>query len=662
MKKNSNSNKANSKKIQHSLNIKSAHKLKITKSDNKSNEWEDSLLFKIYIKSHLLNKSIQMNSSFNISVFNQNKTYVIIMAETKEGTKINDDEEFVITEETEIEIYKHKSIENFSTQNLSEEFEKKLSLDSKEENTFKKILESKYLINNHREGIANVELIGYKQEFNKVEQLIKTVLENEIQKLLNANIPDPDEPNKTNSSHHSLDSFTYKGILISGPNGIGKTHFIKYLQAQYKERINFFKIDLIEDLVLNTKSGSETNEESERFEDKLQDIFKYAKMVSPAIVILEELDRLFNKEDSEEGSSAISSSMNTSITLNDLKTKILFSLLKEIDDLKIDDKVLIISSCLNADKLFSDLRKSGRFDYVLSLSTPDFIKRKQLLQYFSKNFKHNLTDEDFEVLADKSHGFVAGDILQVFKDALITPGIAMLNRKDLENALKNIKPINLKDVILDVPKVLWDDIGGNKEIIKKIRQSIEWPLKNPEAFKKIGISPPNGILLFGPPGCSKTMIAKALATESGLNFFAVKGPELFSKYVGDTEKAIRDIFKKAKISSPSIIFFDEIDAMASQRGSDSHVSDKVLCQLLNEMDGIEGREKVVIFGATNRPDILDKAMIRPGRFDRLIFIPPPDRDARREIFKINLNKMSVGNDVNVEELTDLAEVSSSIHF
>jgi AAA family ATPase len=379
-------------------------------------------------------------------------------------------------------------------------------------------------------------------------------------------------------------------------------------------------------LVLSTTKNSQiVNEEIEsNFEEKLQNIFKHSKMVSPTIIIIEELDRLFNKEESEE-STSITSSMNTSIILNDSKTKILFSLLRQIDELQNSShKTIVLASCLNHDKLYSDLRKIGRFDYVLSLTTPDYLQRKEFFKHFSRIFKNNLTEEDYETLADKSHGFVAGDILQVFKDALplITQNTRILNKNSLESALKNIKPINLKDVILDVPKVLWDDIGGNKEIIKKIRQSIEWPLKNPEAFKRIGITPPNGILLYGPPGCSKTMIAKALATESGLNFFAVKGPELFSKYVGDTEKAIRDIFKKAKISSPSIIFFDEIDAMASQRGSDSHVSDKVLCQLLNEMDGIESREKVVIFGATNRPDILDKAMIRPGRFDRLIFIPP----------------------------------------
>ena len=215
----------------------------------------------------------------------------------------------------------------------------------------------------------------------------------------------------------------------------------------------------------------------------------------------------------------------------------------------------------------------------------------------------------------------------------------------------DIKPINLKDIIIDVPRVKWEEIGGNKEIINKIRQSIEWPLKNPEAFKRLGITPPNGTLLYGPPGCSKTLIAKALATESGLNFFAVKGPELFSKYVGDSEKAVRDIFKKARMSSPSIIFFDEIDAMASSRSNESTgVEDKVLCQLLNEMDGIEGRGKVILFGATNRPDILDKALIRPGRFDRLIYIPPPDEISREEIFKICFKNMKIEKDIDYHNL------------
>ena len=205
--------------------------------------------------------------------------------------------------------------------------------------------------------------------------------------------------------------------------------------------------------------------------------------------------------------------------------------------------------------------------------------------------------------------------------------------------------------------MFWSDIGGNKAIINTIRQNIEWPLKHPEAFNRLGVKPPNGILLYGPPGCSKTLIAKALATESNLSFLAVKGPELFSKYVGDTEKAIRNVFRKARLSAPSIIFFDEIDSMAEQRGSDTSNSDKVLCQLLNEMDGIESRKQVVIVGATNRPDILDKALIRPGRFDKLLYIPPPDFEARREIFKIGIKCMKVDDEVknSVDKLAEMTE-------
>ena len=202
--------------------------------------------------------------------------------------------------------------------------------------------------------------------------------------------------------------------------------------------------------------------------------------------------------------------------------------------------------------------------------------------------------------------------------------------------------------MVEVPKVLWSEIGGNEHIKFQIRQCVEWPLKYPEKFEMLGLKPPSGIMLYGPPGCSKTMIAKALATESGLNFIAIKGPELFSKYVGDTEKAIREIFRKARLSSPSIIFFDEIDAMATQRGGEeTSVSDRALCQLLNEMDGVESRAKVIVIAATNRLDIIDTALLRPGRFDRLIRVPLPDVTAREQILKLGFKKMPLADDVNL---------------
>ena len=337
---------------------------------------------------------------------------------------------------------------------------------------------------------------------------------------------------------------------------------------------------------------------------------------------------------------------------------------------KMASDIILISTCEMSSKLNKELTKLGYFDYSITLPLPNYFQRKNLIENILKDFKNNLQPNDINNLSDKSHGFVPGDFVKLFKEAFIKSQLLKTNiitNEIVENCLGDIKPINLKDIIIDIPRVKWEDIGGNKEIINKIRQSIEWPLKNPEAFKRLGITPPNGTLLYGPPGCSKTLIAKALATESGLNFFAVKGPELFSKYVGDSEKAVRDIFKKARMSSPSIIFFDEIDAIASSRSAESSgVEDKVLCQLLNEMDGIEGRGKVIIFGATNRPDILDKAFIRPGRFDRLIYIPPPDEISREEIFKICFKNMKIKNDIDFHKLAvktpffsgaDIAKVS-----
>jgi len=395
--------------------------------------------------------------------------------------------------------------------------------------------------------------------------------------------------------------------------------------------------------------------------DFIKSIFLFSKLLSPTVIFIENIDKIFpnNSSNNEENLN-----QNANSDINPLLSEFIIQMKK------MPSNVILLSSCEMPNKLNPELTKLGFFDYSISLPLPNYNQRKNIIEYIIKDFNHNLQQDYINNLSDKTHGFVPGDFIKLFKEAFLKAELSQKNiitKELIDNCLGDIKPINLKDIIIDVPRVKWEEIGGNKEIINKIRQSIEWPLKNPEAFKRLGITPPNGTLLYGPPGCSKTLIAKALATESGLNFFAVKGPELFSKYVGDSEKAVRDIFKKARMSSPSIIFFDEIDAMASSRSNESTgVEDKVLCQLLNEMDGIEGRGKVILFGATNRPDILDKALIRPGRFDRLIYIPPPDEISREEIFKICFKNMKIEKDIDYHELAvktpffsgaDIAKVS-----
>lgn len=607
----------NSKKSQKINNItnKAATKINIKlyydTEFSRNFELTNSFLFKIYIKSTLINAKFPLKvlDKHDIQIFNKKIAFLIESAIDKEE-QIKREEIFIVNEDSEINILSDEKDEKANQ--IEEEFEK-ISIEDNQKDLLKNLIEKKYQKIIQRE--EKLEIVGFEEELEKIYKLLSLTTQN------------------NGTSNMNFKYFMYKSLLISGPSGVGKTYLLKNLESTYKNNLNFLHLDIYNELFFNSDIDQQI--------EYIKNIFKFAKLLSPAVIIIEEIDRFFSQKEDENNTNTIDYSDN--------KEKALYIFINEMDKIENADKIFLIATCTNTDKIKDDLKKLGRFDFNLSLNAPDQKKRKQLIKHFCNLFNAELIDEDYEIIADKSHGFVAGDLIQMIKNALF---IGNLNRKTIEISLANIKPINLKEIILDVPKVPWTDIGGNKDVIRKIRNSIEWPLTRSEQLKKIGITSPSGILLYGPPGCSKTMIAKALATESGFNFFAVKGPELFSKYVGDTEKAVRDIFKKAKISSPSIIFFDEIDSMASQRGTDSAVNDKVLCQLLNEMDGIESREKVVIFGATNRPEILDKALIRPGRFDKLIYIPPPDYEARIEIFKINLSKMCVSNDVEIQVLAE----------
>jgi transitional endoplasmic reticulum ATPase len=287
-------------------------------------------------------------------------------------------------------------------------------------------------------------------------------------------------------------------------------------------------------------------------------------------------------------------------------------------------------------------------------------------------------DVDLNRLAEMTHGFVGADLAALCREAAMKalrrylPKIDLsqeriplevleqleVTMQDFLEAYKEVTPSALREVYVEIPNVEWSDIGGLEQVKQELREAVEWPIKHPEAFKRMGIKPPKGILLYGPPGCGKTLLAKAVATESEANFITIKGPEIFSKWVGESEKAIREIFRKARQAAPCIVYFDEIDAIAPIRGlgfGDSVVTERVITQLLTEMDGIQSLENVVVLASTNRPDMLDPALLRPGRFDRLIYVPPPDYEARLEIFKVHTRNMPLAEDVDLQQLARMTE-------
>ena len=652
------SKKSNSKKVKESmqkLNLPTANEIKIKFIEGnieyiKSNN--DNLLFKTYLLSHLMHKSLSIGYTGEFQFLNSNLKFEILDKKLNCEQNNEENNNFIASQQTDVII----DNSNLKIDNLINDMEQKLNLEDKtpqnldeltEENKqlLKKIIEEK-LGKNDFNKLIEYKPINLEDIYENIVSLIK------FHVIKNISVQNSDSNESSLLNKNKSFYYRHKGILLCGNSGIGKTHIINCIKYNYlnQENINYFDINIYKDL-----------QSPEKSKDFIKSIFLFSKLLSPTVIFIEDIDKIFpnNSSSNEEVSS-----INSSTEINPLMAEFII----QID--KMPSDIILISTCEMSSKLNKDLTKLGYFDYSITLPLPNYFQRKSLIEYILKDFKNNLQPNDINNLSDKSHGFVPGDFVKLFKEAFIKSQLLKTNiitNEIVENCLGDIKPINLKDIIIDIPRVKWEDIGGNKEIINKIRQSIEWPLKNPEAFKRLGITPPNGTLLYGPPGCSKTLIAKALATESGLNFFAVKGPELFSKYVGDSEKAVRDIFKKARMSSPSIIFFDEIDAIASSRSAESSgVEDKVLCQLLNEMDGIEGRGKVILFGATNRPDILDKALIRPGRFDRLIYIPPPDEISREEIFKICFKNMKIKNDIDFHKLAvktpyfsgaDIAKVS-----
>ncbi len=441
-----------------------------------------------------------------------------------------------------------------------------------------------------------------------------------------------------------------KGVLLHGFPGCGKTLLARAVANE--SEANFFSINGPE---IMSKFYGES-------EARLREIFQQAQQNSPSIIFIDELDAIAPKREEVTG---------------EVERRVVAQLLALMDGLSGRGNVIVIGATNRVGALDPALRRPGRFDREIEIGVPDKQGRYEILQIHTRGMP--LADDvDLKKLFGMTHGYTGADLAALCRETAmkalrrylpqinleeerVPPSVLEkmeIKMEDFLNAYKEITPTAMREVYIEVPTVHWNDIGGLQEVKQELNEAVEWPIKNPEIFKRLGINPPKGILLYGPPGCGKTLLARAVATESEANFITIKGPEIFSKWVGESEKAIREVFRKGRMAAPTVIFFDEIDSLLPRRGlgfADSGVTERVISQLLTEMDGIVALVDIVVIAATNRPDIVDPAVLRPGRFDRLIYVPQPDEKSRLEIFKIYTKNMPLTKDVDPAHLATITK-------
>ncbi len=473
--------------------------------------------------------------------------------------------------------------------------------------------------------VAYEDIGGLKDEVHKVREMIELPLRHpELFEKLGVEAP--------------------KGVLLHGPPGTGKTLLAKAVASETSA--TFTSIGGPE---IMSKFYGES-------EERLRDIFKEAAENAPSIIFIDEIDSIAPKRDEVTA---------------ETERRIVAQLLALMDGLEGRGKVVVIGATNRPNALDPAIRRPGRFDREIEIGIPDRGGRFEILQIHTKGMPL-AEDVDMDKLASMTHGYVGADLAALAREAAmralrkILPSIDLeaesipadvlnslrVQMDDFMSAYREMQPSTLREVLIESPNVKWEEIGGLEEPKQELMESVEWPLKYASLFRHMGATPPKGILLYGPPGTGKTLLAKAVATESEANFISVKGPEFLSKWVGESEKAVRETFRKARQAAPCVIFLDEIDAIAPVRGtsSDSGVTERVISQILTEMDGLESLHNVVVIAATNRPDIMDPALMRPGRFDRLVYVPPPGLEARKEILRIHTKGKPLDDDVDLDKL------------
>jgi transitional endoplasmic reticulum ATPase len=480
-------------------------------------------------------------------------------------------------------------------------------------------------------SISYEDIGGIKNEVSRLREMIELPLRHpELFKRLGVEAP--------------------KGVLLHGPPGTGKTLLAK--AVAHETNANFYTIGGPE---IMSKFYGES-------EERLREIFKKAEENAPAIIFIDEIDSIAPKREEVSG---------------EVERRVVAQLLSLMDGMSSRGKVVVIGATNRVNAIDPALRRPGRFDREIEIGVPDKEGRLEILQIHTRGMPLE-KDVDLGLIANMSHGFVGADLQAVAKEAgiralrkvlpeidLTTESIPseilkkiVVTMDDFLSVIKEIEPSALREVFVEIPDVKWEDIGGLVDVKQELQEAVEWPLKYQGLFVHSDATPPKGILLYGPPGTGKTLMAKAAAHESEANFISIKGPELLSKWVGESEKGVREVFRKARQAAPCIVFFDEIDAIAPTRGSlgsDSHVTERVISQLLTELDGLEVLSNVIIIAATNRPDIIDPALLRPGRFDRLLYVPPPDKEARVQILKIHTSKKPLTEDVKIDTLANQTE-------